>query len=136
MGNLLSRTTPTASGGTATASWTYASVFNQVSAATDPLGRQTTATIDPSTGNTTQTRDARLNGTTYSYDSTNDDLTSTTNALGQSRYMSYDSFGDLLSVSDGTNVLYSATYIRRRARRARRTRMGKSPLTSMIASTG
>jgi YD repeat-containing protein len=110
MGNLLSVTKPTASGSTATTSYTYASAFNQVSSVTDPLLRQTTATIDASTGNTTQTNDARNNPTYFGYDSVTGDTLSSTNALGQSRYMTYDYYGDLTRITDGTNTLYSAVY--------------------------
>ena len=38
------------------------------------------------------------------------DTLSTTNALGQSRYMTYDYYGDLTRVTDGTNTLYTAVY--------------------------
>jgi RHS repeat-associated protein len=119
-GNLLSRTTPTASGGTQTTSWQYEPNCSQCTRETDPLGRTSSSTVDPATGNVTATSDKRGNRTDYSYDSSTQDLTSVTypptspgNApyWPEYRFYQHDAYSGVVTyVADHTGQRAAYTY--------------------------
>jgi YD repeat-containing protein len=109
-GNKLTVTTPSASGGTATTTWTYEIGFSQRTSVTDPLGRQTTATVDSATGNTTQVQNERAALTSFTYDAVTGDKLSVTNHLNETHFSTYDYYGYLTQVTSNGVTRVSYTY--------------------------
>ena len=97
-------------------SYTYDSVFNQLTSETDELGRKTLYNLDPITGKVIKTtrivgqQDSLVNGetddiaTSYTYTSKNQ-LDLMTDALGHVTNYDYDTYGNLvkLTTAEGTS---------------------------------
>ncbi len=95
-GNLLSVTTPTATGNQTTSA-TYDPVWNVPVSVTSPLGT-TSATLDPDTGVVTSSTNP-VSGTTYYSYSPKGDLLQVKNALNQKTILAYTSRGELQRVT-------------------------------------
>ncbi|MFN3650594.1 MAG: RHS repeat-associated core domain-containing protein [Armatimonadota bacterium] len=129
-GNLLSVTSPTATGGTVTTQATYDSKWHRVTSVTDPLNRVWQATVDYNTGNVTAVTDARNQTTTFAWDTDGDLLSVTdptsrkvtythgangqvltaTNLRNEQSVFTYDSFWRLIAVQDANGKRAEATY--------------------------
>jgi YD repeat-containing protein len=108
LGNLLSMTYPAPTGGTATLSYQYDAVYNEVAVSTDPLGNRSTRVINPHTGDVTSTTDPLGNVTSHTYNSAGACL-STTDPLGYTTSYSFDTNGVLVSTVDALNHTTSYT---------------------------
>lgn len=91
-----------------TTTFTYDSLFNNITSFTDPLGNKTQLTYD-SHGNLLTLADANRNTTTFIYNS-GGQVTQITDPTNAQTALGYDNFGNLVTITDALGNITSIIY--------------------------
>jgi YD repeat-containing protein len=97
-GDMLTATSPTAAGGTATTTYVYDSVFHRRSQMTNPAGQVSRWSVNPTTSNVDSYTNPAGEVTTYGYNPVGQ-LISSTDPLGHTVHWNYDTYGMSTSVT-------------------------------------